>query len=208
MAKKQPGLLLFYEDLEVLSALSDAQLGALIRALAFDTEVPEDLGIILAMMRRKKARYEEHYRQICEQNRMKNVLRWHPDSPEATEYRRMRGNPTESYGILLDTDESNGIQQDTTASQWFPSKTKTITETETTPDINKNKDDARVREALFEEIKDGYCHGSGTLERKLRKLIDKHGEQKIREIISAGASTIWDLDSRLEHGEATDESAD
>lgn len=207
MAKKQPGLLLFYEDLEVLTALSDAQLGALIRALAFDTEVPQDLGIILAMMRRKKARYEEHYRQICENNRRNIGIRWSRkrDSTDesTTVYDSIQPNATEYDRIPAYTDEYERIR--TVPSK---TKTKTITETETTPDINKNKDDARVREALFEEIKDGYCHGSGTLERKLRKLIDKHGEQKIREIISAGASTIWDLDSRLEHGEATDESAD
>lgn len=194
MGKKSQGFMLYYDDLEALNVLTDAQLGSLVRALAAESDVsqvPPDLALAYSILHRKIIRDQQHYEEICLQNKKKIMRRWHPD----------------------DTDGYQSIPQYTEVTDGYSSiptiLTETVTVTETTPVINKkNKDDARVREALFEEIKDGYCHGSGTLERKLRKLIDKYGEQKIREIISAGASTIWDLDFRLEHGEATDESAD
>ena len=73
MAKPKPGFMLYHEDVAALHLLDDAQLGALIRAMAAYSETGEArtlendvLEMAFSMMRYKLDHDRERYETICE----------------------------------------------------------------------------------------------------------------------------------------------
>ena len=86
MDKKSKGFMLYYDDLDILSELTDEQLGILIRALAgVIKDVPPDLRIAFGIMKKKKERDEAKYFQYVE-SRRQNGARKKNNAPRTEAY--------------------------------------------------------------------------------------------------------------------------
>ena len=179
MPKKKPGLVLYYDDLEDLAVLSDAQLGALIRALAFGGDVPDDLAVAFSMLNRKKIRDEERYAETCEANRRNANARW------------SRGR---TYAIAYD-----GMQTDADAGERMRNMPIGIGKgigTGTSPN-NKNKKEEKASaeevDRLVEEAKRaGVIKGTQMEATRFRFLVEKYGAQAVG-VGLASAHTYFEL---------------
>ena len=190
---KSPGFMLYYDDVACLASMPDEQVGRLIKALADEEEnVPAELRAMYLLLKNKVTRDEERYAKICETNRRNSVAYW--------------SNRTDTERIPNDNraDTERIPNDNQTDTDGYPTVTVTVNETVTTPSINKNKkeEDARAREALIEEVRERYIHGSSVLESKMNMLIRKYGVEAVRKELDA--RTIYELQWRLEHDEAAD----